>query len=54
MKVKKVLTYLGIAFVIFFLYTRPAEAAEAVRGVFDGVADGANSLATFVSQVFAR
>jgi hypothetical protein len=53
MQVKKVLTYLAIAFVVFFLYTRPAAAADAVRGVFDGVANGADSLATFVSRVFS-
>jgi hypothetical protein len=51
MQVKKVLTYVAIAFVIFFLYSRPAAAADAVRGVFNGVSTGANRLAIFFTQV---
>ncbi|GLX92785.1 MULTISPECIES: hypothetical protein [Herbidospora] len=51
MQVKKVLTYAGIAFVAFYLWTQPSAAAGAVRGVFDGVTSGANSLATFFNGV---
>ncbi|MBO3745395.1 hypothetical protein J5X84_04885 [Streptosporangiaceae bacterium NEAU-GS5] len=51
MQVKKVLTYAGIAFVIFYLYTQPSAAAGAVHGVFDTVNTGATRLATFFTQV---
>jgi hypothetical protein len=51
MQVKKVLTYVGVAFVVFYLFTRPAEAASAVNGVLDGIMNGADQLATFFSQV---
>jgi type III secretory pathway component EscS len=51
MQVKKVITYVAVAFVVFYLFTRPAEAAAAVNGVFDGILQGANQLATFFSSV---
>jgi drug/metabolite transporter (DMT)-like permease len=41
----------AIAFVIFFLYSRPAAAADAVHNVFNGVETGANRIATFCTQV---
>ncbi|MDO5091968.1 MAG: hypothetical protein Q4D79_00875 [Propionibacteriaceae bacterium] len=33
---KKVLVVVGIAFVLFYLFTRPEAAAEAVKGFFGG------------------
>ncbi|MDF5755994.1 hypothetical protein [Spongiactinospora sp. TRM90649] len=51
MQVKKVLTYVAVAFVIFYLFSRPAEAASAVNGVLDGIVNGADRLATFFSQI---
>ncbi|MBF8188714.1 hypothetical protein ITP53_23875 [Nonomuraea sp. K274] len=51
MQVKKVITYVAVAFVVFYLFTRPTEAAAAVTGVFDGILAGANQLATFFSNV---
>ncbi|GAA4529531.1 MULTISPECIES: hypothetical protein [Nonomuraea] len=51
MQVKKVLTYVLVAFVVFYLFTRPAEAAAAVNGVFDGIINGANQLAVFFTNV---
>ncbi|GLX92786.1 MULTISPECIES: hypothetical protein [Herbidospora] len=53
MNAKKLLTYAAIAFVIFYLFTQPQGAAGAVRGVFDAVGDGANSLALFFNSLFA-
>ncbi|MFI6497612.1 hypothetical protein [Nonomuraea typhae] len=53
MQVKKVVTYVAVAFVIFYLFTRPEQAAAAVNGVFDGIFNGANQLATFFSRVLA-
>ncbi|MEV0584880.1 hypothetical protein [Nonomuraea sp. NPDC050310] len=51
MQVKKIVTYVAVAFVVFYLFTRPAEAAAAVNGVFEGILDGANQLATFFTGV---
>ena len=51
MQVKKVLTYALVAFVVFYLFTRPADAAAAVHGVFDGLINGANQLAVFFTNV---
>ncbi|GAA4184738.1 hypothetical protein ACSDR0_31615 [Streptosporangium sp. G11] len=51
MQVKKVLTYLAVAFVVFYLFTKPAEAASAVNGVFDGIIRGADQLALFFTRV---
>ncbi|GLW22364.1 hypothetical protein Mame01_24070 [Microbispora amethystogenes] len=54
MKLKKVLTYAAIAFVVFYLYNQPHAAAGAVRGVFDTVNTGASRLATFFTSVLPR
>ncbi|GLW12222.1 hypothetical protein Misp01_73500 [Microtetraspora sp. NBRC 13810] len=51
MQVKKVLTYAAVAFVAFYLFTRPDDAAAAVNGVLDGIMNGADQLATFFSGV---
>ncbi|GAA3207945.1 MULTISPECIES: hypothetical protein [unclassified Nonomuraea] len=51
MQVKKVLTYVAVAFVVFYLFTKPAQAAAAVNGVFDGILQGANQLAVFFTNV---
>ncbi|MFC6086679.1 hypothetical protein [Sphaerisporangium aureirubrum] len=51
MKTRKVLVYLAVAFAVFYLYSRPAEAATAVRGIMDGIVNGAGQLATFFSQL---
>ncbi len=45
--IKKALLVLGVAFVLFYLFTRPEAAAEAVRtflGAFDSIGRFFNSL----------
>ncbi|GAA2880294.1 hypothetical protein [Nonomuraea rubra] len=51
MQVKKVITYVAVAFVVFYLFTRPEQAAAAVNGVFAGIIQGADRLAVFFSSV---
>ncbi|MEV0619945.1 hypothetical protein AB0I81_41970 [Nonomuraea sp. NPDC050404] len=51
MQVKKVVTYVAVAFVVFYLFTQPANAAAAVNNVFDGIIQGADQLAVFFSSV---
>jgi hypothetical protein len=40
-----------VAFVVFYLFTKPAQAANAVNGAFDGILTGANQLAVFFTHV---
>jgi hypothetical protein len=53
MKAKQLVTYAAIAFVVFYLFTQPEGAANAVRGVMDGIGTGATSLAQFFNSLFA-
>ncbi|ACZ85873.1 MULTISPECIES: hypothetical protein [Streptosporangium] len=53
MQVKKVATYVAVAFVAFYLFTKPAQAADAVTGVFDGIVRGADQLALFFTRVLS-
>ncbi|GAA3251073.1 MULTISPECIES: hypothetical protein [Nonomuraea] len=50
-QVKKVLTYGGIAFVAYYLFARPSDAADSVKGAFDTVFNAADSLAQFVNSL---
>lgn len=50
---KRLGLYVLAAFAIFYLFTRPASAAAAVNGVFDGIVNGANQLAVFATNVLA-
>lgn len=48
---KKVGIYAAVAFVVFFLFTRPEQAAAAVNGVLGGIMQGADSLSVFFTSV---
>jgi hypothetical protein len=50
-QVKKVVTYTAIAFVAFYLLSRPANAADAVKGAMNTVVSAADSLAQFVTAL---
>ncbi|MDP4501129.1 hypothetical protein [Nonomuraea turcica] len=51
MQYKKWIVRAAIAFAAFYLLTKPANAADAVNGAFDGIMQGADQLATFFSKV---
>ncbi|WP_171075277.1 hypothetical protein [Nonomuraea basaltis] len=51
MQVKKVITYVAVAFVVFYLFTRPAQAADAVNGVINSIFQGADQLALFFTRI---
>jgi hypothetical protein len=53
MDVKKLLAYTAIAFVIFYVFTQPAGAAAAVRGVINGIGTGAERLSAFFTSLLA-
>ncbi|MET8864711.1 hypothetical protein ABZW11_17375 [Nonomuraea sp. NPDC004580] len=50
-RTKTILKWTAIAFVVFYLFTRPAQAAGAVNSVFDGIVHGADQLAVFFNKV---
>lgn len=49
--IKKIATWLVIAFIIFFLLTQPAQSAEAVKSVGNGLHHAADQLAQFFSNL---
>ena len=49
--VKKVLTWLAVAFVVFYIIQRPDDAAGIVRSAGAALGDAAQSLSTFVGSL---
>jgi hypothetical protein len=45
---KKVLTWLAVAFVVFYLIKAPESSADIVRNAGEALGNAASSLATFV------
>jgi hypothetical protein len=48
---KKVLTWLVVAFVIFYIIQRPEDSANIVRSAGSALSDAATSLAAFVGSL---
>jgi hypothetical protein len=48
---KKVLTWAGIAFVIYYLATSPQGAADVVDGAINWLRDAANSFGSFLNSI---
>jgi hypothetical protein len=48
---KKLLTFLVIAFAVFYLLSSPRDAAEAVRSALDGLQAAGESLTTFFKNL---
>lgn len=42
------LTWIGIAFIVFFVMSSPTDAGSVVMSAFDGITTAANQLAVFV------
>ncbi len=51
MNLKKVLTWLVIAFVLFYVIQAPESSAELVRNAGQALGDAATSLAAFVGNL---
>ncbi|HVQ96818.1 MAG TPA: hypothetical protein VMU51_37730 [Mycobacteriales bacterium] len=51
MNAKKALTWIGIAFVVFFVLSSPNDAGGVVNSAFDGIETAANQLAAFVKSI---
>lgn len=50
-RVKKYLPYLVAALAVFFLLSKPAQAARLVNNVFDGALAGAHQITVFLSHI---
>jgi hypothetical protein len=50
---KKVMMLVGVALVLFYVITQPAQAAEAVQGILGWLRDGAEAIITFMRNLFA-
>lgn len=48
---KKGMTLLAIAFAAFYLFTQPENAADALKGAFDAVAEGFQAVIRFFNAL---
>lgn len=53
MNAKKLITVVAVVFVLFFLITQPGESATVVHNVLNWLKSGAESIITFVKNLFA-
>ncbi|MEI4272078.1 hypothetical protein TEK04_10125 [Klenkia sp. LSe6-5] len=52
MNVKKLLSFVVVAFVLFYVISQPERSADIVRTTGTALADAAGQLATFVGSLF--
>ncbi|MEU6132608.1 hypothetical protein ABZ805_25810 [Saccharopolyspora sp. NPDC047091] len=52
MNLKKILTWTGVAFLLFFLINAPDQAGQLVNNIKDSLADAANAVITFMQNIF--
>jgi hypothetical protein len=50
--VKTFLTILVVAFIVYYVLTQPANAADAVTALLSALASGFNAVVTFFSELF--
>lgn len=50
-KLKKFLTWGGVAFLVFFVAFRPGEASDVVGNLASGILDAANGFAAFFTNL---
>jgi len=48
---KKVVTWLLVAFAVFYLLAQPTQSAKAVKSVGNGVGQAAHQIGTFLSSL---
>jgi len=49
--IKRIIVLLVVIFALFYLFTRPTDAAAAVKSAFSAVGNGLNSIVTFFSSL---
>lgn len=52
MNLKKILTWAGVAIVIYFLATNPVAASDGVKGIFGSLQNAADAVIMFMQNVF--
>lgn len=52
MNIKKIFTWAGIAFLLFFLISQPGPASQVVQGILGSLAQAANAVITFMQNLF--
>jgi hypothetical protein len=50
---RKAATYIGVAFVVFFVLSSPTDAGDVVQAPFDGLRQAAEALAAFVKACWS-
>jgi hypothetical protein len=50
---KKIMIFAGVALVLFYVITQPANAANAVQSLLGWLEDGAEAIITFMRNLFA-
>ncbi len=49
--IKRILVFLAVTFALFYLITRPEDAAGAVKGAFVAVGDAFSAIITFFTSL---
>lgn len=52
MNLKKILTWAGVAIVIYFLVSAPEQAGGVVNGIFASLQHAADAVITFMQNIF--
>ncbi|SDR19483.1 hypothetical protein SAMN04489718_4056 [Actinopolyspora saharensis] len=50
--IKKILTWAGIAFLLFFLISAPSQASDVVNGILASLQQAAEAVITFMRNLF--
>jgi hypothetical protein len=49
---KKILTWAGVAFLLFFLFSAPVEASGVINGILGSLRGAAEAVITFMQNLF--
>jgi hypothetical protein len=50
--IKKILTWAGVAFLLFFLFSAPTQASDVVNGILASLRQAAEAVITFMQNLF--
>ncbi|GAA0538108.1 hypothetical protein GCM10011581_05020 [Saccharopolyspora subtropica] len=51
---KKIFTWAGVAFLLFFLFTAPIQASDVVNGILGSLRGAAEAVITFMQNLFTQ
>ncbi|GAA3365983.1 MULTISPECIES: hypothetical protein [Saccharopolyspora] len=52
MNLKKILTWAGVAFLLFFLFSAPQQAGDLVNNILGSLQEAAQAVITFMQNIF--